>query len=527
MNTIKKLDSQIKSNNKLYIYAGKKELADLAKVLIYTRVHSHVNMIPSATLDFSIPYQDKSDFDKISDLSYCKVGSELTIKIDDAGERKTIFIGLIVSKELNIEDNYVSYSLTLRHGIIKLDSAIRSQVFIDKTDGEIIQSLCSSEGISIEKKSSMDVKHEQLIQFRCSDWQVLRYCLELNSAWIIAEPDRVRVISPSVGTADHTFHAQNGKMLEKAKWRLGSYEKPSSIEFCGWDVKNSKTFSVKAETKKLFNGPLIEEGGRALCKQPLKIGFGIHPSVKYLRNNADALLHKYNLSSVYGEFSALGSTSYKLGHTLRLTGFGHDVDGFGVITSLSHTITPSKWTTAITIGEQKLTTTKVPSLPTINGLQPGIVASYATKDPQGIYRIKVSLPILNAPEDKGMIWARFSMPYASTGRSFICYPEPGDEVIVSFYEGNPGYAVIVGAVHNPSRPPAIMAGQDEGMKGWKSNDAQMQMNVQSNSIHLNVADKATVTLSESHSIDIKTKDVVELHGDKGVTIKGKEINLMK
>src|SRR5690348_9092486 len=83
-------------------------------------------------------------------------------------------------------------------------------------------------------------------------------------------------------------------------------------------------------------------------------------------------------------------------------------------------------------------------LPPLTNLQIAKVAPFED-DPDGEQRIKLQLPAL--PSDQGFIWARYARSDAGKDRGSVCWPEPDDEVVVGFLNGDPRQAVVLGALY--------------------------------------------------------------------------------
>lgn len=520
------------NNVTIIISSNNSNFISLANKLAFMRVSYGVNSIPSASLDFAIPYTEQDDLSKVTDLSLCELGKDIEIKVDEGSGGKVIFRGIIVSKELTIENNNAYFSMRLKHPLVKLENIIRSQIFKDKTNSEIAHQLCTFSDITVENQLIDDIKNEQLVQFQCSDWHFFRYCLDANGFWFIPGPRSVKFIKPEIKNAHQVLYAKNGDFIDTGRWKSSLLGQPRILKVNAWDMKSSRTLSVEAKPADIFKGTFFPNDKGSLGDANWNIDVGIEQSKLSLSRYANSLLQKIQLGSVSGEFKVLGSTKYKLGETLELNGFGHDFDGAGIVTGVQHTFTPSMWTTSLTIGEHSLVKSKILSLPGINGLYPGRIASYAEVDPQGLFRIQVHLPILSENDGMNKIWARFAMPYASKDVGFICYPEPGDEVLLSFYEGNPNHAVIIGSVHNPSRAPAINPGESAGMKGWCSKNMQHMVDLQNNNIKLGVKnntftmDASDIDIKLDGSLRVNSKEV-SIKGERKVTIKGNKIDLTK
>lgn len=515
------------SNLQIIIRNNTVELKELATKLVYLKVDTQVNSIPSATLDFSIPYTADTEVEQIADVSLCQLGNSITIECLDTKQRSLLFNGIVTDRAFTIQNNCIIFSLTLKHHIVKLTNTIRSQVFINMSDSEIINKLCLGSGSLVKNDMASSERHEQRVQFRCSDWQMLRHSLDMNSAWLIAGLSDIKIIQPELSLSPaHILHAKDGLLMEKAKWQFSVLEQPENIKITAWDIDSQDLISVLGQHKKLVSGGLASGKDNKLNDDHWIIGLGTTPSKKTLMNHVNGILLKYQLGYLRGEFTMQGSMSYQLGQTLELSGFGKGVNGTGIITGLIHTITPSKWRTSVKIGGHGITPT-ISTVPSVNGLQPGIVASYDYNDPKDRFRIRVHLPILGSDKSKNYIWARFAMPYASHDGSFICYPEPGDEVIVSFYENNPNYAVIIGSLHNPKSPPIVNPGKDNGVKGWATKKAKLQIDIKQNSIYIQAGDKSAISMEPTLPINIDSDNGVNMKGKKGITIKGDKVDLIK
>jgi uncharacterized protein involved in type VI secretion and phage assembly len=89
-------------------------------------------------------------------------------------------------------------------------------------------------------------------------------------------------------------------------------------------------------------------------------------------------------------------------------------------------------------------------LPAVTGLQVGIVDAFSD-DPAKEFRLKVILPSIEGKD--GAIWARLAFPDAGKNRGYFFQPEPGDEVVVGFFNNDPRQAVILGALYGSKNTP--------------------------------------------------------------------------
>lgn len=488
--------------------------------LLYLQTELRVNGIPSLALELSVPGNAQHELSTNKEIAQCQVGSHMSVKVYDSEWRKEVelFYGVITASHLTISKGLATLSLTLRHALIQLDNVIRSQVFTNMTDNEIIRALCPASVADIENQACMDTKHEQRVQFRGSDWRMMRHCLDACGAWLIADPSRVTIIQPEVAAKpDHELQAEHGQLMEKASWLFSAIDQPAALGLTAWDIDSQSLLSVSAKQRTLGSGALALGGGKPLNDTPWELGYGTSPLKEALRRQTDNVLLSLQLNGSQGEFMVQGSTKYRPGQTLKLSGFGQYFDGAGIMTAVMHTITPARWTTTLMLGARGMALA-MPPFSQVSGLQPAVVAAYDESDK--LYRIRIHLAALGGDKQKNQLWARFAMPYATKGSSFICYPEPGDEVAVGFFEGNLDYPVIVGSLHNPQLPPAVEPGKDNGLKGWKTDELQLQIDTQNQNLTFRAGDKSRVIVDKSQAILIESNNGVSITGEKSVSITG-------
>ncbi len=102
--------------------------------------------------------------------------------------------------------------------------------------------------------------------------------------------------------------------------------------------------------------------------------------------------------------------------------------------------------------EQQFRPPRITPKPLIHGIQTAFVVG---KEGEEIYtdeygRVKVKFHWDRAPEtnEESSCWIRVATPWASSGFGFSALPRVGDEVVVTFLEGDPDLPLITGSVYN-------------------------------------------------------------------------------
>ncbi|HEY0096278.1 MAG TPA: type VI secretion system Vgr family protein, partial [Archangium sp.] len=81
-------------------------------------------------------------------------------------------------------------------------------------------------------------------------------------------------------------------------------------------------------------------------------------------------------------------------------------------------------------------------------LAPGFVTAEVVdnRDPRGLGRLRVRYRWQDQPSRT--LWTRVATPHAGNGRGMLFLPEPGDEVVVAFEQGDPERPCVMGSVWN-------------------------------------------------------------------------------
>src|SRR5262245_53713099 len=98
---------------------------------------------------------------------------------------------------------------------------------------------------------------------------------------------------------------------------------------------------------------------------------------------------------------------------------------------------------------------------------PGVFnASYlatviAVDDSEKLGRVQVRLFAFDGPSGQdGPLWARVAVPFAGGKRGSFMLPDVGDEVIVTFVNGDPRLAIVFGGLWNGrDAPPEQLGGK--------------------------------------------------------------------
>ncbi|MBU4295140.1 MAG: phage baseplate assembly protein V [Desulfobulbaceae bacterium] len=92
----------------------------------------------------------------------------------------------------------------------------------------------------------------------------------------------------------------------------------------------------------------------------------------------------------------------------------------------------------------------------------------AVNDPESLSRVQIRmLSFDGVGEQDAPIWARVAAPFAGNNRGAFMIPDVGDEVLVSFVNGDPRMPIVIGGLWNGSAsPPEQLGGSGDRVDRW-------------------------------------------------------------
>lgn len=512
---------------------------------IWVETDHQVNAIPSAKVVLSVPGNPTQTLsERDAEMSRCAPGSSVALSLDVAGQSVRIFVGVVVRQELKVRRGQAELTLVLRHALQSLAVTHGSRVFAQKTDEAIVRQLLRASDVALTRCSGLTTSHEQLVQFRCSDWHFLRRRLNVNGVWLMPSPGALEISPPLLSpNAVHKLYqslhdVDDGVTVDEGEWRFSDQSLSSALSVSAWDVDRQVCASTKALPVVLGSDALNPARVRTLNPDAWLFGYSAPLTRQESANLANALLMNLQAAVVQGEFVVTGSIDYELGQTVQTSGYGSHFDGKGIITCVRHRIGKEcGWKTQLRLGLDEHAQ-DASLAPGANGPHVGVIAPFET-DLTELGRIRIKLAALgaNAP----VLWARFASSYATNAAGFCFYPEVGDEVVVVFLDNDPSYPVIVGSMFNPVNkapfPPdkegvnkALIVKGASGMLtlAFDKREESLVASVEGSSFSL----KQGLAISSSdpmsiaaRSVSIAAQESLDMSGDVDVKIKGPSIDL--
>ena len=429
-------------------------------------VRREVNRVPSASLLLLDGDAAERTF-ALSNRAYFEPGRQVEIKVRYESETAdtTLFKGPVVRHAVEANSAGSVLRVDLKDAAVKLTQARKSMVFRDQSDDQVIRKLIQDAGLLAGKIDATKLKHRELVQYYCSDWDFILSRADCNGLLTVADDGKVSVRKVDLaGAPKHKFEYGVAEIYNLEFEADVSSQYPT-VQSRGWSLKDQKPNESSAAAFALSQGNL---DGKKLAQS---VGFGTyslsHPvpvTPAELQAWADARLIRSRMSMLRGRVATSGLSNIELLDLATVAGIGDRFNGKVLVTGFSHRVDDGGWRTDIQFGlsprsfslEDGIRDAPAAGLlPGVSGLQIGVVSGFED-DPDKELRVKITLPGMGSAA--GTLWARLAAPDAGKNRGLFFRPETGDEVVVGFFNEDPRQPVILGGLYSSKNgPPSDLA----------------------------------------------------------------------
>ncbi len=314
--------------------------------------------------------------------------------------------------------------------------------------------------------------------------------------------------------ADYRFRDQHKEPAVTGALELTKAVKEAASAFAGGGDANLLLSDTRGPFRDIFRSNLYRESERTLGAAVLVEG-----SCRDFRVRAGATVQIADAAN----FALTGSTGV-----------------FGVV-ELVHRWDSAEYRNTFTASPWKnFTNAEAPAMPAVPG---PYLAEVAETDPAIIARgfVAIRMPHMNAGEK---IHARLVTPFAGNQRGFVFVPEPGDEVLIDFAQGDPEHPYLIGSLWNgkdgcPGTEPKqivtksgnVLALHDDGWIELYTPEGKcmLQMSNQGGKPRVTLHSEGDLLLEAKGQIQLRAASLHELidggvkreiGGDETVTVKG-------
>jgi Rhs element Vgr protein len=494
--------------------------------LLSVDITKEVNRIPTAQVVVLDGDVAKQDF-PVSNSRYFEPGKQIEIKLRYEGERQDVTVFKWVVIRHGIEASGLDSLLTveLKDAAVKLTLSRKSAVYREQTDGDVIGTIIRNSGLTKGQWAATQLKHPEIVQYYCTDWDFMLSRAETLGLLVVVDDGVVslRHIALS-GRAKHTFAYGTDEIYNFAMEADASHQY-AAVHSLGWDMKSHKTLTSRAKAFTLSQGNLRGDSlANAIGFAPYTQTSLVPLAPQELQAWADAAMVRSRMSLIRGRVSVAGVADLKPMDVVKLTGMGKRFNGSALVTGVRHRVDQHGWQTDVQLGlaaeafSKQTDIVDAPAaglLPAVTGLQVGIIHAFAD-DPDKAFRVKVLMPSIEGKPGEGKheaIWARLAFPDAGKDRGYFFQPEPGDEVVVGFFNNDPRQAVVLGALYGSKNTPKnFKLTQDNVEKGivTKKGTTIKFVDKEKASVCIETPKKNTIVLDD----DAEKVEVVDQHGNK-------------
>jgi len=500
------------------------------------RVEKRINKIARATIsinDGDVAIQKFSLFEENS----FKLGDDIIIKAGgNPKSLKQIYKGIIAGVSTQIIHKRSIVNIECLDKAIAMTKGRKTDVFLKKKDDVIIKELIAKTSGLTAKVDACTITHEKLVQYGISDWDFMLMRADANGLLVCNSDAEVAVKKPKLSAAATATYSYGKDVLAFESLTTGEFAIAKFAE-THWDFKSGGVKTGKSSESSNLATPtaLPFTKIKAFAKPADNTGIttsGIKNANQF-KDVLNAKVIRTYLASQRGSITVPGDITPVLANIIEVKGLGKLAGKF-FVSGIEHQIFEGQFITLLEFGmDEKTHFEKHPyihndSIASYVGFAHGLQLGEVTKldgDPEGQQRIQVKLPVFGSD---ALFWARLTFPDAGKNRGIFFVPEKGDEVVVSFLDGDPAQPVILGTLYNKSNtsPAKITATNDKRIIQSKKK-VIIEFDDTKKNLTLKTPGGNSILMDDAKGITIKDKNgnSIEL-GSAGITLKTmKEVSL--
>ena len=451
-------DRQDRHAPRFEVRIGDETFSELSNTISDLMVDSAVGMAGRCSFNLNYPYDRRTETSGGIEDGPVEINQTVSISAGYDNSLTPIFSGKIRSMSTRFSAGGGPVVQVSGQG--PLDEMMRgtkARLWNEETDSAVAEAVASAYfgGANVEVEST-GIVHQQINQNNQTDFQFLEELANRNGFEIV-----VRRGTFSFGPARKTEPVatlSHGESLTAFTLDRRSAHQVGAVEVRHWDPKRNEEIVGTAERegvgteKKVIKRPVwSREEATRLAKAELK---------RLTGNDAQ------------GTGETLGTPKLWAGDTVRLEGLGALSDTY-YFERVTHRISESGFTTSFEVsplidGGRSVVTDEVTTVASgpdesggrVRGVAVGVVSEIVDPDKMG--RVKLTFPWRDANDES--YWARVStlMAGAESGTYFL--PDPGDEVLVGFDEGDIRHPYVLGRVWNGQKKPPITPDEENNLR---------------------------------------------------------------
>lgn len=424
------------------------------------------------------------------------LGKPMSLSVQLSGGGNRYFHGLVSRCSQNVDTGqFASYQVTLRPWLWLLTRTSDCKIFQHLSIPQIIKQVFRDLGFSdFEDALSRPYREwEYCVQYRESSFDFVSRLMEQEGIYYFFrhEKDRhVLVLADAYGAHQSApgyesvpFYPPDGQHRERdhiSDWRLAQEVQPGSLELNDYDFQRpSARIDVRSAMPRPHSAgdyPLYDYPGTYVQSQD-----GEH----YARTRIEAIQSLHERVELSGSARGLGA-----GHLFSLSGFSRqDQNREYLIVGTRYLVTQESLETggssaglqfesALTCIDAQQSFRPLPSTvrPIVKGPQTAMVVGPGGEeiwtDQFGRVKVHFYWDRHDQSNENSSCWIRVSQAWAGKNWGSMQIPRIGQEVIVSFLEGDPDRPIITGRVYNAEQTVPYDLPANATQSGMKSRSSK-------------------------------------------------------
>lgn len=438
------------------------DLLDSKYMLTSVWIRKEINKIGKAELVFRAWSTIEAGENTDSDEPEFTPGNSIRIEAGylNSAPEESIFEGIIIAQQLDLElRGETTFKIECRDYLYPSTVFPKTSIYTNTDNQTVINTITGNYPPIQATVGTTSTTYDNITQYEVSDWDFMLERARLSGFFIITEGQQTTIDKPDV-TADTVYTFTMDENIVDMKGKLQASKQLSKVNVFAWNSKEQKLVSISVDTNSVTNnnqGDLSpEELAEKMGNNELTLQTSEYIDDDSLQQWATAKLLENILKRVKGEVVCKGTAAITAGCMVEIQKVNKHLDGNAFCGAVEHEIKDGNWQTTTYMGyeEEKENTgsSDKKKSNTISGLQIGKV-SQIEEDPSKEYNIQVEVPLFKSSEIN-KIWARMATFWASNQYGSFFIPDVGDEVVLGFFDNDPGKPVILGSLYSSNQSPA-------------------------------------------------------------------------
>lgn len=334
------------------VLAGGSELpAETALDILEVMVSQYVEGASSFTVTFNNWHSDKQEF-KLVDADTLKEGTEVEVKVGYVDALVSLIVGEVTALEPEFP---VGEAPTLKvQGYDRLHRfrrGRRTRSFTNMKDSQIAEQVAGDLGLRAQVDDT-SVTHDYVLQSNQSDVDFLLGRARLINFEMTVK-DKTLQFRKAANDKSKIVSLEYGLTLKSFYPRLSTIGQVSEVIVQGWNFKTKEAISGKAQKGDEVSKMSGQKLGVAISEDAFSKSKTVVVDRPVFTEGEAAQIAKGKFNEmavefVSGEGVAIGNTNLRAGEVVELLGLGRRFSGLYYLTSATHVIGHSGYTTRFT-----------------------------------------------------------------------------------------------------------------------------------------------------------------------------------